>query len=687
MTFNETEKREREYLGQVIRLLQEAIRATDISVKDHVLTLQENKDYLWSNKDIDPQEVRSMRESILNHFAQGENVIARRERLERLLNIPYFGRIDFRENNPENITMPIYIGIHTFSGPQEKINLIYDWRAPVSAMYYEFEPGPATYSSPSGEITGNISLKRQYRIRKGIMEYMIESSLTVLDNILQKELSANADDKMKNIVATIQREQNRIIRNEDAPVLIIQGVAGSGKTSIALHRIAYLLYSGKGKLSSRHILIVSPNRVFSDYISDVLPELGEETVPETSMEKILSEVLNNRYRYQSFFEQVSELQGKTTPGLPERIQYKGSAGFASQLDRFLLHLENNCFHAADIRLNQHFSIPSEYIREQFGRFHRYPVRQRYEPMTEYILNMAEILYRVKVSPVERNRVKEEIRNMFSGNNDLQVYRAFFDWAGKSDMFRLRKNQTLEYSDLAPMAYLHLALEGDEGKNRVRHLLIDEMQDYTPIQYKVVRKLFPCRTTILGDNGQSVNPYAFSTAEMIRQAFGSGEVMKLSKSYRSTFEIIRFAGRIKINDELEAFERHGEEPRVYSYRNREEELSKISELIQNFRNSPNRSLGIICKTEPQAQTLFEKLKDKQPDTYFLSSRSNAFVKGIVVTSAPMAKGLEFEEVIIPQADNRNYCTELDRGMLYVAATRAMHRLSLTCTGRITGLVGE
>lgn len=184
MIFNETEKTEREYLGSVIRILQEAILNIDTSVKEHVQTLQENKEYLWSNKDIDPQEVRSMRESILNHFAQGENVIAHRRRLERLLNIPYFGRIDFRENKSECITMPIYIGIHTFPHPEDKTNLIYDWRAPVSAMYYEFEPGPASFSAPSGKIEGNILLKRQFRIRKGIMEYMIESSLTILDDIL-----------------------------------------------------------------------------------------------------------------------------------------------------------------------------------------------------------------------------------------------------------------------------------------------------------------------------------------------------------------------------------------------------------------------------------------------------------------------------------------------------------------------
>ena len=237
-----------------------------------------------------------------------------------------------------------------------------------------------------------ISLKRQYRIRAGKMEFMIESALTVHDDILQKELSANADDKMKNIVATIQREQNRIIRNEEARTLIIQGVAGSGKTSIALHRIAYLLYAFQGSISSKDILIVSPNKVFADYISNVLPELGEETVPETSMEQILSEVLNHKYKYLSFFEQVNELLTKPTPDFIERIKYKSSFDFIASLDRFILHIENHYFRAEDVKLTKHITVPAEFIEEQFHRFNRYPMRQRFEAMTDYILDMMKVQY-------------------------------------------------------------------------------------------------------------------------------------------------------------------------------------------------------------------------------------------------------------------------------------------------------
>ena len=264
--------------------------------------------------------------------------------------------IDFKEKKNGANILPIYIGIHTFYDSQSKMNLIYDWRAPISSMFYDYELGEATYTSPVGEISGDVSLKRQYRIRKGKMEYMIESSLTVHDEILQKELSNNADDKMRNIVTTIQREQNRIIRNEEAHILIIQGVAGSGKTSIALHRIAYLLYTLKGDISSKDILIISPNKVFGDYISNVLPELGEESVPETSMEQILSEVLENKYKYQSFFEQVTELLEKTSSDFIERIKYKSSFEFISQLDKFILYMENNYFKAAEVKLTRHITI-------------------------------------------------------------------------------------------------------------------------------------------------------------------------------------------------------------------------------------------------------------------------------------------------------------------------------------------
>lgn len=677
MAFNQTEKQEKEYLKQIISFLKKVIGNTDASVKDHVDTLAEYKDYIWSNKDIDLHEIRSMRESILNHFALGESVINKRKRLTKILAIPYFGRIDFLEKKENSKVMPIYIGIHTFYDPESRATLIHDWRAPVSSMFYDHELGEAGYRSPSGEIKGVISLKRQYRIRGGKMEFMIESALTVHDDILQKELSSNADDKMKNIVATIQREQNRIIRNEDIRTLIIQGVAGSGKTSIALHRIAYLLYTFRDSISSKDILIISPNKVFSDYISNVLPELGEETVPETSMEQILSGVLEHKYKYQTYFGLVNELLEKPSSSLINRIAYKASFGFISELDKFILHIENTYFKAADVKLTKYITIPAPFIEEQYLRFNRYPIRRRFDAMADYMLDMLKIQYTFTVTTTGRNLLKKEIRLMFAGNNDIQVYKDFFKWTNNPGMFKMRKGHTLEYSDLAPLAYLHLALEGNGNQPfRVKHLLIDEMQDYSPIQYKVIQKLFPCRKTVLGDAGQSVNPYGSSTAETIQKSLTASEIMKLCKSYRSTFEITDFAQKIHPNAELEPVARHGEKPQILQFGSAVEELSGIMGLISTYRKSGYKSLGIICKTEQQARKMADMLKSYANDISFLSSQSSAFVQGIVITSAHMAKGLEFDEVIIPQTDERNYRSEIDKSMLYVAVTRAMHRLTLT-----------
>lgn len=270
--------------------------------------------------------------------------------------------------------------------------------------------------------------------------------------------------------------------------------------------------------------------------------------------------------------------------------------------------------------------------------------------------------------------------MFAGNNDLQIYKEFFVWVGKPELFKLRKNRMLEYADLAPLAYLHLALDGNITSPGVKHLLIDEMQDYSPIQYKVIQKLYPCRKTILGDASQSVNPYGSSTADMIRKAFTIGEIMKLCKSYRSTFEITDFSQKIQTNHELEPIIRHGEPPAILRFEDVKQEILGIFSIISSFKKSGYTSLGIVCKTETQARELSESLRVHTGDIHFLSNQSSAFMKGIIVTSSHMAKGLEFDEVIVPYVNGKNYNSAIDKSMLYVAVTRAMHRLTLTYNGR-------
>ena len=686
MTFNLSEQQEKKYLQQVIGIINDTIQNTDTSVKEHVETLQEYKDYIWSNKDIDPHEIRSMRESILNHFALGESVIDKRRRLGKILDIPYFGRIDFEEKKNGSSVLPIYIGIHTFYDSQSKTNLIYDWRAPISGMFYDYELGKAVYTSPTGEISGDISLKRQYRIRKGKMEYMIESSLTVHDEILQKEFSSNADDKMKNIVTTIQREQNRIIRNEEAHVLIIQGVAGSGKTSIALHRIAYLLYTLKGNISSKDILIISPNKVFGDYISNVLPELGEESVPETSMEQILSGVLENKYKYQNFFEQVTELLEKTSSDFIERIKYKSSFEFISQLDKFILYMENNYFKAAEVKLTRHITIPAEYIEEQFRRFNRYPMRQRSEAMTDYILEMMKVQYYFTITTSEKNLLKKEIKKMFAGNNDLQIYKEFFVWIGKPELFKLRKNRMLEYADLAPLAYLHLALDGNIASPGVKHLLIDEMQDYSRLQYLILKMMFPCRMTILGDKAQTMEDEAQDVLGFLPKIFGK-EIRRIvmNKSYRNTVEIASYANQLAGITDMDLFDRHGQPVEELFFKGKKQQAMEaaLDELVNKLQLGAEQfeTAALILRTESEAKEAARILKEKLENTGFdienrfsyLHRDSTSFCKGLTVTTFYLAKGLEFDQVfsLFPAADQ----SPIAKQGRYIAATRALHKLHM------------
>ena len=276
MIFNQTEKEEKAYLMDIIALLAANIEQMDKAIEDKSKDVMEHKLYLWENlSELDRAEKSAVRQIVTQQVAASESLAEKKKRYRKMMAIPYFGRIDFQEKGQPEV-LPLYIGIHSFFNPPTNENLIHDWRAPISSMFYDYELGEAHFDAPSGEVKGNIRLKRQYRIRDGKMEFMLESSLNIQDDILQKELSGNSDDRMKNIVATIQREQNKIIRNDTSNTLIIQGVAGSGKTSIALHRVAYLLYRHKGEITSNDILIISPNKVFADYISNVLPELGEE---------------------------------------------------------------------------------------------------------------------------------------------------------------------------------------------------------------------------------------------------------------------------------------------------------------------------------------------------------------------------------------------------------------------------
>jgi DNA helicase-2/ATP-dependent DNA helicase PcrA len=678
---NPTEHDEREYLEVIKEKLLLAVRRVDDSVKQYSEELRQNKQYIFEHQSgMDDADMVAAGQSINRMAFTGESAVNRRRKLLKLGKSPYFGRIDF---NPDGTTTPIYIGIYTFSDELMRANLIYDWRAPIASMYYDFELGDASYETPSGKISGRIELKRQYRIRDGRMEFMIENAVNIQDDILQKELSKSSDDKMKNIVATIQRDQNAVIRNETAPVIIIQGVAGSGKTSIALHRIAFLLYRFRETLSAKDILIISPNKVFADYISNVLPELGEEHIPEMGMEELASDVLENKFRFQTFFEQVSHLLQDDDPKFVERIRFKSSFEFLAKLNQYIIHIENNFFEPKEVRIGKTI-VPYPFIEEKFKAYYRIPLLKRFNEVVKDIQQFVRNATGRKLSGFEKAQIWEMAPMMVGVNNVFELYKNFYKWMKREDLFVMR-GDLLEYSDVFPLIYCKIRLEGVQSLDHVKHLLVDEMQDYTPVQYSVISRLFKCKKTILGDINQTVNPFSASSAAGINQVFPQAETVKLVRSYRSTIEITSFAQRLYHNPELIPMERHGEEPVLKAFENNIEEAGEVRKLIAQFKTSGFQSLGIICKTQEQATTLFEELNSNE--IHFLTSESLSFKDGVIITTAHLSKGLEFDEVIIPFTSPRNYKTEVDKRMLYIACTRAMHKLTLTYSRELTHLVSD
>ncbi|GGD79473.1 HelD family protein [Paenibacillus nasutitermitis] len=675
MAVIETEAQERLHLEEMVTRIRQALEELDERIRHAKDEIIGAKKYVWENRDqLDPAERAANVVDIWLSVEQGETSVMRQSRLQKLESSPYFGRVDFIADDQER-AQAYYIGVTAFGVEADQENAIYDWRSPIASLFYDYQVGPAHYTAPEGEIEGKIGLKRQYRIRESKMEYMIESSMNINDDVLQKELSRTSDEKMKDIVATIQKEQNEIIRNDSSHELIIQGVAGSGKTSVALHRVAYLLYRHKATLTSRNILIISPNNVFSDYISNVLPELGEEQIAEVGFNEIAANELAGICEFQTFYEQVSELAVSTDDSLTERIRYKAKMDFVRRIEDFIEHVSQSYFCPMDIHF-QDVSVDREQIWDAYQASAGLPVKLRLEKTASSISGRTRDTDGGKLTTSTANKIKAAIKKMFRTQNLLAIYKDFYAYVGRPELFKLRKPRTLEFSDVFPLVYLKIRMEGAKGYAEVKHLLVDEMQDYTVIQYVVLASLFKCKKTILGDGNQSVNPYSSSSIADMKQVFPEADTVELFKSYRSTSEIITFAQRINPSSKIVAIKRHGTTPQIRRCENEEDEMFRIGELVAQLKESECRTLGIICKTQAQAEMLYEKISENDRSVSLLDFSSEKFIEGVIVTTVHAAKGLEFDKVIVPFADSSNYKTEMDRSLLYIACTRAMHALALT-----------
>ncbi len=790
MTNEQVRQAEQERLDSVIGKLEARIAKLEpeaVGLRDQVTDIRKR---FWEEVTVNTSTDEDFEETFFT-IRQQAAVLSERERshrqlmkqwhsLNRLLPSPYFGRIDFREDGLGQ-SERIYIGVSSFLEEDGMDFLVYDWRTPIASMYYDCLPGAADYDTPGGRIAGTMELKRQFRIQDGQIRHLFDANVTIGDELLQQVLGKGADSQMKSIVATIQKEQNEIIRNDNSRMLIVQGAAGSGKTSAALQRAAYLLYRYRDALRADQIVLFSPNPMFNSYVSTVLPELGEENMQQTTFQEYLEYWLGSSFMLEDPFDQIEYvLAEQAAPGYEARLEgmkYKASEAYLRALRQYAAWLEREGMRFNGIRFRDRELITAERMKEQFyGYDPSIRLANRVTLLQEWLLKELSLLERKER---EALWVQEELNYLDNEqyaevHSQLHKERGVFDFAEQYAVIRERLNnerrgdegdfdyaereeellqtmvvkesfkplrrsvrklafldvfgiyaqlfedegayrdrtgetavpalwpdickQTKEklarfelfYEDATPYLYLKELLEGVRTNTEVRHVFVDEGQDYSPFQYAYLKKLFPrARMTVLGDFGQAIFAQATNLRESdspLVRLYGESEthLIRLVRSYRSTREIVDFTKRLLPDgEEIVPFERSGGKPLLVSARDSEERAAKLSAALAELREEGFDTLAVITKTAAESIEAYDLLTGQGcRDLRLISKKTLFFEKGVMVISAYLAKGVEFDAVLIYDASSDTYGKEDERKLFYTACTRAMHRLQLYSTGAWT-----
>ncbi|MDF2986241.1 MAG: helD [Eubacterium sp.] len=652
-------------------------------------------------------------------------------RLEKMYQSPYFGRIDFIEDG-EEAAEQIYIGIHNLITGNNREILVYDWRAPISSMFYDYETGKCSYDCPAGLINGQMQLKRQYKIEKNNIVYMFDSSLSINDEMLREILGKSTDNKMKTIVTSIQREQNSVIRDSNSRILIVEGPAGSGKTSIALHRAAYLLYKYRESIKSENILVFSPNHVFEDYISNVLPELGEENIMRGTFADFFKSMLDSGYRIESMNQQMEYiLSGNPNKVRLRCIKFKSSLQFLNIMKKYVCYLKEGAgMEFKDVIYNDELVISSAQISGLFKNdYSMFPYAKRLEKLRQrlfYLLEQCEEkrvmellknnsagiqqsaegekLFKSQNANTEFESLKNEIIQ-FTSFNVYELYRNLLEnmeaFAQPSDKHEIEdysefgiytisqlNKGIINYEDIAPVIFLKTALDTVSIAKSIKHVIIDEAQDYTVIQYEIFRKVFEhCNMTILGDENQSINGYMnIGSFAAISEIFDKRDCkgIVLTKSYRSSKEISDFCKQILVApDHAEQLNRHGSKPKI-TKTEKGNIYRRIADDIIMLKSRNHKLIAVICKNAGQCEALY-KAVNPYVDISLVSNKNEEYQSGVVVIPSYLAKGLEFDAVLVSSIEEADYLEEEDRRLLYTVCTRALHELYLYYSENISGLI--
>ncbi|WP_245844141.1 RNA polymerase recycling motor HelD [Oceanobacillus rekensis] len=747
---------EQQRVDQVINEInnkEEKLYSQSKGLKENVIELRKTFwDDITVNVD-EPDDVIETQESIKQQAA----LLAEKERfhgkigeqlktLDRLKSSPYFGRIDFIEDSyPEKDA--IYIGISSLMDKDDEDFLVYDWRAPISSLYYDYSPGKAEYKTRETTITGEITLKRQFIIKQGSIEGMFDTGVTIVDQMLQQALGNNASRSMKSIVATIQKEQNQIIRNERSSLLVVQGVAGSGKTSAALQRIAYLMYRYREDLNPENVVLFSPNPLFSSYISNVLPELGETNVKQTTFLDFIKERLVSNFTVESPFEQMEYVltgdkdKDNDYPTRMKSMDYLTSIEFKAMIDSFVgkineagLRFKQIAFRGKTIvskeqihdyfySLGEEITIPNKLELVAKWLLEKMRIQQKKEWKKDWVMEQVELLdkeYYTKAYQQAEDQeewttaedeekilrtqmvkrvfapLKKRVRNLEFVNipatyltlfTEFKLENATQDWQeiSKHIVSQLKENY-LTWENATPYLYFQGRILGDNADRSVRQMIIDEAQDYSAFQFAYIKHIFPyTRMTLLGDINQAIYTHATKENPLVPvEDDGNGERITLTKSYRSTKQIVEFTKYFAPGGKMiEPFNRDGDLPVLIH----DDALTEtLLRLVDEFTKEGYETTAIICKTRRESDEIAELLKGKVAFNQ-IHEETYAFEKGLLILPVYLAKGIEFDGVIIPNTSKTHYDKESDRTLFYTACTRAMHALTMISAGEPCRFIKE
>ncbi len=677
---------------------------------------------------------------------------------------PYFARVDYKENDSDR-TEKLYIGKMSLSRDEDQEIVIVDWRAPIANLYYEGRLGQSSYECPDGTIEGDLLLKRQFSINNGNLDEIFDIDITTNDEFLQTYLGANAENRLKEIVSTIQEEQNKIVRAPMWKPLIVQGVAGSGKTTIALHRIAYLIYTFEKSFDPENFMIIAPNRLFLNYISEVLPELGVERVKQTTFEDFSMELIGKKFK-------LTDANGKLNMFVnhnvtKEQIEYnslvrsssilKTSMDFRDIIDEYLKEIEISFIPRKDITLGTKVIYSYDEINNLFlTQYGMWPIAQRMNEIKKSITTRLKTtkeqfiqqinaecdkkVARAKVGIPDgserqkciqeafekRDRVLKKIDNAakslvkdyVASLPKLSPYQYYVDLMNNAEVFDrivgkytdehtckfireytlgILNNKMIEQEDLAPIIYLKYKIYGIDEKIPVRHIVIDEAQDFSAFQFYVMKKIVKDSSfTILGDLCQGIHFYrgVRSWDEIVNNVFEGKkcEFLTLEQSYRTTVEIMEAANNVmeKLDNRdmvrAKPVIRHGDPVEYIQKKDIDDVAEDIAEKIEQAKRQGHKTIAVICKTMEECNQILPLIKKADKNISVITGNEKEYKSGIVVVPSYLSKGLEFDVVLISNASRDYYTTsDLDIKLLYVAMTRPLHKLCIYYTGQISSLL--